>query len=269
MGLARISGKERDSESGLDYFGARYYSSALGRFTSPDWSAKLQAVPYVNLADPQSLNLYSYVSNNPLGKVDSDGHCSAPSGLKSGQVGVCIDTYIQARTVPVAVPGAGLAFGDGRGPASNNKNATYRQEIQLVMTPGGKPQMVKNDGGGSIAESFGVVVYGKGQSNTTVSDPITDKDGTEHFNVSSTGLNGLAWVPFAPTDTIKTSLNFSVTADGKVGLDTGGTRTAYPSIEVYSYGSDGSTRSLLQRTESGNIDDLKRQNQPIPAVSPQ
>jgi RHS repeat-associated protein len=40
-----FTGKERDSESGNDYFFARYYSSAMGRFLSPDWSAKAQPVP--------------------------------------------------------------------------------------------------------------------------------------------------------------------------------------------------------------------------------
>jgi RHS repeat-associated protein len=68
------TGKERDSESGNDYFGARYYASSMGRFMSPDWSAKEEPVPYAKLDDPQSLNLYAYVRNNPLGAVDSDGH---------------------------------------------------------------------------------------------------------------------------------------------------------------------------------------------------
>jgi RHS repeat-associated protein len=36
------TGKERDAESGNDYFDARYYSSAMGRFMSPDWSAKAE-----------------------------------------------------------------------------------------------------------------------------------------------------------------------------------------------------------------------------------
>jgi RHS repeat-associated protein len=36
-----FSGKERDAESGLDYFGARYYASGMGRWMSPDWSARL------------------------------------------------------------------------------------------------------------------------------------------------------------------------------------------------------------------------------------
>jgi RHS repeat-associated protein len=57
----RFTGKERDGETGLDYFGARYFSGAQGRFTSPDWPAVPQPVPYANLSNPQILNLYSYV----------------------------------------------------------------------------------------------------------------------------------------------------------------------------------------------------------------
>lgn len=68
------TGKERDSESGNDYFEARYYSSSMGRFMSPDWSAQEEPVPYAKLDNPQSLNLYSYVLNNPLTSVDPDGH---------------------------------------------------------------------------------------------------------------------------------------------------------------------------------------------------
>jgi RHS repeat-associated protein len=66
--------KERDTETGNDYFFARYYNSALGRFTTPDWSARITPVPYMVLNEPQSLNLYSYVGNNPLTHTDPDGH---------------------------------------------------------------------------------------------------------------------------------------------------------------------------------------------------
>jgi RHS repeat-associated protein len=69
-----FTGKERDTEAGNDYFGARYYSSSMGRFMSPDWSAKEDPVPYAKLDDPQSLNLYAYVMNNPLSRIDPDGH---------------------------------------------------------------------------------------------------------------------------------------------------------------------------------------------------
>src|SRR5712664_100264 len=56
-----FTGKERDVATGLDNFGARYDSSSMGRFMTPDWSAKPQGVPYAVLDDPQSLNLYAYV----------------------------------------------------------------------------------------------------------------------------------------------------------------------------------------------------------------
>ncbi len=64
-----FTGKERDSETGLDYFGARYFSGAQGRFTSPDPAGLLAAKP----GNPQSWNLYSYVMNNPLIYVDPNG----------------------------------------------------------------------------------------------------------------------------------------------------------------------------------------------------
>jgi RHS repeat-associated protein len=70
----KFTGKERDTESGLDEFGARYYSSSIGRFMIPDWAAKPTSVPYANFGNPQSLNLYSYVQNNPTTTRDPDGH---------------------------------------------------------------------------------------------------------------------------------------------------------------------------------------------------
>ncbi len=69
----KFTGKERD-ETGLDYFGARYYSNGLGRWVSADWSATPVPVPYADLTDPQSLNLYGYVRGLPTTTVDLDGH---------------------------------------------------------------------------------------------------------------------------------------------------------------------------------------------------
>jgi len=76
----KFTGKERDQESGLDFFGARYLSSAQGRFTSPDSSAKPDPLPYSDLTDPQTFNLYAYVRNSPLTRTDVDGHCGGGSG---------------------------------------------------------------------------------------------------------------------------------------------------------------------------------------------
>jgi len=69
----RFTGKERDPESNLDYFGARYYSGAQGRWTSAD-----ELMASENIADPQRWNRYAYVSNNPLAKIDPDGRQEVP-----------------------------------------------------------------------------------------------------------------------------------------------------------------------------------------------
>jgi RHS repeat-associated protein len=70
----KFTGKERDSETGLDYFGARYYSNGLGRFITPDWSATPVPVPYADLEDPQTLCQYCYVRGLPTVRADLDGH---------------------------------------------------------------------------------------------------------------------------------------------------------------------------------------------------
>ncbi len=70
----KFEGKERDSETGNDDFGARYYSNRFGRWLSADWSAVPVAVPYANLTNPQTLNLYAMVSDDPESFADLDGH---------------------------------------------------------------------------------------------------------------------------------------------------------------------------------------------------
>ena len=72
-----FTGKEHDSESGNDFLGARYYGETMGRFLTPDWAAKPTAVPYAHYGNPQSLNLYGYVNNNPTTTGDPDGHGSS------------------------------------------------------------------------------------------------------------------------------------------------------------------------------------------------
>jgi RHS repeat-associated protein len=254
-----FTGKERDAESGNDYFGARYYASSLGRFMSPDWAAKIMPVPYAKLDDPQSLNLYSYVRNNPLSRVDKDGHCSAPS-VGKGQVGVCIDLYIQAKTINL------VGQGDGRGPAANDPKATYREEIQLAIDPrSGSVSIVKSDPG--VSKALGGLFSNKGSDETGLSTPTQDKNGTTHFTVSNEALNGLHDLPGAPKDSIKTTVNMDVTSEGKVGIE-GGVRTAYPSMEIYSYSPSGQSTTILQMQEH-NPSDLANQNQQIPQVAPQ
>src|SRR5262249_45365347 len=64
----KFTSKERDAETGLDYFQTRYFSSAQGRYTSTD-PLMASAKP----SNPQTWNRYAYGLNNPLRFIDPDG----------------------------------------------------------------------------------------------------------------------------------------------------------------------------------------------------
>ena len=82
----KFEGKERDTETGNDDFGARYYSNRFGRWLSADWSSVPVPVPYANLTNPQTLNLYAMVSDDPESFADLDGHAQSQGGAE-GQCG--------------------------------------------------------------------------------------------------------------------------------------------------------------------------------------
>jgi RHS repeat-associated protein len=95
----KFEGKERDTETGNDDFGARYYTSRFGRWLSADWSNVPVPVPYANLTNPQTLNLYAMVSDDPETSADLDGHAagqgvqySTPTCAASGQTGSSSDS---------------------------------------------------------------------------------------------------------------------------------------------------------------------------------
>ncbi len=76
-----FTGKERDTESGNDYFGARYYGSSMGRFMSPDPSMEGAILEL-----PQTWNKYSYMYNRPTYGTDPDGRCPPCIGAIVGGV---------------------------------------------------------------------------------------------------------------------------------------------------------------------------------------
>lgn len=116
----QFTGKERDAESSLDYFGARYFSGAQGRFTTPDDFLKDSDV-----RDPRSWNKYAYGRNNPLRFVDPTGekatvstNCSTTDGNTTCQVN------IQASVAIYAANGSGLTAEQMKEAASTIKKDT-------------------------------------------------------------------------------------------------------------------------------------------------
>jgi RHS repeat-associated protein len=104
----KFEGKERDAETGNDDFGARYYSNRFGRWLSADWSNVPVPIPYANLTNPQTLNLYSMVTDDPESFADLDGHQSTVSNKRpltdrdcaqeQGDVAACIEHLSHAQT---------------------------------------------------------------------------------------------------------------------------------------------------------------------------
>jgi RHS repeat-associated protein len=127
-----FTGKERDAESGLDYFGARYLASGLGRWMSPDPGK----ISLRTLANPQKWNKYNYVLNNPLAMIDPDGQQ---------------EMWIQFRAF---IPQSNVGYigkGDGRS-FSKQENASSRVSITMHI----ETDPAKNGGNPLLGYTVGI-----------------------------------------------------------------------------------------------------------------
>ena len=91
----KFEGKERDTETGNDDFGARYYTSRLGRWLSSDWSSVPAPVPYANMTNPQTLDLYAMVRDNPETFADLDGHAFGLDDLVGAAAGAVVGAVVE------------------------------------------------------------------------------------------------------------------------------------------------------------------------------
>jgi RHS repeat-associated protein len=274
----KFTSKERDTETGLDYFLARFYSSPQGRFTSPDefkggpdelyvlgsGDQQRQALPYAEITQPESLNKYSYTYNNPLRFVDSDGHCGTPSGLKPGQVGICVASFIKTKIFS-PIPGMiGPGRGDGRG--ANGQGGTSRVEVRVAVDVS-KGTVTKTDEtmGRSGIGFKGLGLQGSGGSQ--VSEPSKDKQGNVYFQIAQHGDSAMNVGNLIGT--IDNHLNMVVTPENKVGITPSSTAKDYPSLEVFKYTMDDkgkvTTTPVIVKEEAGSAA-LKSSEQPLKAA---
>ena len=112
-----FTGKQRDYESNLDFFGARYFGGGnnLGRFMTPDPSGRDAANP----SNPQTWNLYAYAGNNPTTNTDPTGEACVQGSAgnyfddnSGGQTCAQVDADNAQQKPSVTVSGAGISDGD-------------------------------------------------------------------------------------------------------------------------------------------------------------
>ena len=169
----RCTGQKRDNETGLDYFGARYYSAPLGRFTSPD-----PLMASAQTAEPQSWNRYVYTRNNPLNRIDPTGMADFwYNGRLIGDDGIDDDEIYVLKTKKkkftahdFEVAGAGMSRKElketvkyiknnsGDAEAFQNNGIAYANSIKIESSADVRRSMVAeisndNGKGGRLAEN--------------------------------------------------------------------------------------------------------------------
>jgi RHS repeat-associated protein len=145
----KFTGKERDSESGLDNSVFRYYGSSLGRFMSPDPSG----MDLANPLDPQQLNLYAYARNNPLTFTDPYGlDCAylnnAGNGIESvdshSSAGECTGTggyWVSGQVNQVSVSDNGSYQFGYSGQKADGTLISQTYDTYLAPKPAGSPNI--------------------------------------------------------------------------------------------------------------------------------
>jgi RHS repeat-associated protein len=195
----KFTGKERDSETGLDYFGARYYANILGRFVTPDWAEKAAAVPYAEFADPQSLNLYTYVRNIPTSKIDADGHCfwdlcigEAMAAVEAVEVGITLHEVVSAVTFGASISATAgkFVYGVGSscyGPCSGNGPLPGTPYYKQMMADIQKQRQVSNQNDNAQPAPSGTT---KGSTSETATSTSSGNNGTSSSGGMKPGSDG-------------------------------------------------------------------------------
>jgi RHS repeat-associated protein len=243
----KFTGKERDSESGLDNFGARYNSSSLGRFMSPD-----PKIPNLkHLPNPQKWNKYAYTLNNSLRYVD-------PDGLE--EIEVQLRAFIPQRSVSVAgsrFAGDNRTFSTARN-ASSRTSITVRIETDASKRPGNPIISITQPGTASQTKQLdsngNVVRTATASEGLPTVTGTRDANGNVVLNFQQDTKNPLT--PQALTPGISTDLTVMVPQNAS-SVTAAGTTSGFPAIEL-NVTPEGQPTSNIPLTDPGpNASPLK------------
>lgn len=192
----KFEGKERDAETQNDDFGAREYTWRFGRWLSSDWSGTPEPVPYANLSNPQTLNLYAMVEDDPESFADLDGHSGDMNpGPASGSLGGdgCSGFWYCLSNALVSDNLAGL----NRQSPTNSSGTVGAAVGDFVATiQGGVETLV-----GGVAQGGGVAACGTGVGCAVTPAAVTAGTAMEVHGVAtaSEGLGHLVTSAFKST----------------------------------------------------------------------
>ena len=218
-----FTSKERDAETGLDCFGARYISAAQGRFTSPD----PKGFHAGTIANPQKWNKYPYVVNNPLGLVDPDG---------MEEVSVTIRAFIPFKSVTVA----GRTFAGDNRSLNTRPDASFRVSTTVVMETDSRVRsnpivsVQRETGVTHRLENGKIVQTGKGPLTSQVTGS-RDANGNPVLSFSENAKNPIAPGPQALTPGIRQDLTIGIqqnTAGQATSVSVSGSTSQFPASEV-------------------------------------
>jgi RHS repeat-associated protein len=223
---ARYYGKERDSESGLDNFGARYDFSNLGRFMTADPTGG-------HTEDPQTLNKYAYVRNSPTVLTDPTGLYACADDAKGATEHCTSDDDKE--------------FEASRKADLQSKNADVRRGAAAYGEPG---KEVVNARGDKVTVAFSSVgdAVTHSQLGANGADPISVSNVTINSTSSGTALDaavGHEGSHVADAQDVAASISYTTTSF-KVGDDI----TQYAS-EQRAYGVTDSIYRSANETYNG------------------
>jgi len=166
----KFTGQERDSETSLDYFHARYFGGALGRFLSPD-----PKNAGASLTNPQTWNAYAYAGNNPLNATDRSGKCFWDACIAEGYATYVAVGAIAAGAIYLSTPQGQQTLQNAANAISNGVNSLVNS-LANTLQPGpyAGDSIPANGPGRDFTQGERDFVNGVGQCHTCgTTDPGT------------------------------------------------------------------------------------------------